>query len=294
VLPYQLGSQLIQQVCATHSQYFNCSMFNLLNNALAIEKAHGPHRDPKLLEKDPLYVKYDPLGVCVDMREKYSDLVTINNWPALSTVIPQASLGEVPQNVSESSGARKNSNGFNCHECDSEYHLRNNCPIKKKRLAENGKKGNGGGAGDGNGHGANANTDWKFIAPADENAIVTVGGIEYFFCKHCVCKNTRRKGFFNRTHTSTCTTKSSGHKFPSTDDAIVSTTDETTSISSYYSYATSSLSYMSSPGCSLGALLPATKPPPLQPVDENHVDDDPDGLEFVGDFLADISMDDAD
>jgi len=82
-LPYQLGSQLIQKVCATQSQYFNRSMFNLLDNALAIEKAHGPHRDPKLLEKDPLYVKYGPLGVCVNMREKYSDLVTINNWPAL-------------------------------------------------------------------------------------------------------------------------------------------------------------------------------------------------------------------
>jgi len=27
---------------------------------------------------------------------------------------------------------------------------------------------------------------------------------------------------------------------------------------------------------------------------KNHVDDDPDGLEFAGDFLADISTDDAD
>jgi len=157
-------------------------VINLLDSALSIEKAHGPHRDPNLLEKDPLYVKCGPLGVCVNMREKYSDLVTINNWPALSAVIPQANLGEVPQNISESSDP----NGFKCHECDSEYHLRNNCPVKKKRLAENGKKGNGDGAGDGNGYGANANTDWKFIAPADENSIVTVGGIEYFFCKHCV------------------------------------------------------------------------------------------------------------
>merc|ERR1740124_543295 len=62
--------------------------------------------------------------------------MTINNLPALSTVIPQANLGEVPQNMSESSGARKNPNRFKCHECDSEYHLRNNCPVKKKRLAE--------------------------------------------------------------------------------------------------------------------------------------------------------------
>jgi len=238
-------------------------MFNLLDNALAIEKAHGPHRDPKLLEKDPLYVKYGTIGVCMNMREKHSDLVTINNWPALSAVTPQANLGEVPQNVSELSGARKNPNGFKCHECDTEYHLRNNCPIKKKQLAENGKKENGGGTGDGSGHGANANTDWKFIAPVDENEIVTVGEIEYSFCKHCVCKNIRRKIFFNRTHTSTCTTKLSGYTFPRNDDATTSTTDETASISSSDSSAISSLGSTSSLGCSLGAILPATKPPPL-------------------------------
>merc|ERR1740124_651011 len=78
-LPYQLGSQLIQKVCAIQSQYFNRSMFNLLDNSLALEKAHGPHRDPIFLEKDLLYIKNGPLGVYVDMREKYSDLVTINN-----------------------------------------------------------------------------------------------------------------------------------------------------------------------------------------------------------------------
>jgi len=92
-LPYQLGSQLIQKVCATQSQYFNRSMFNLLDNVLAMEKSHGTHRDPNLLEKDPVYVKYSSLRVCVDMREKYSDLVTINNWPVLSAVIPEAIQG---------------------------------------------------------------------------------------------------------------------------------------------------------------------------------------------------------
>jgi len=170
-------------------------MFNLLDKVLAIEKAHGPHRDTKLLEKDPLYVKYGPLGLCVDVREKYSDLVTINNRPAHSAVIPQDNLGELPQNLSEPSGSRKKSNEFKCYECDSEYHRRNNCPVKKKQLAENRKKGSGSGTGDGNGYGVNANTDWKFIIPANENAIITIGGIEYFFCKNCVCKNTCRKGF---------------------------------------------------------------------------------------------------
>ena len=131
-LPYQLDSQLIQNVCATQSQYFNNYMFNLLDNELETEKAHRPRRDPKLLERDHLYVKYGPLGVCVNMREKYLDLVTISNWPALSVVIPQDNLGEVPQEVSDASSARKNQNIFRCHKCNSEYHLCNNCPVRKK------------------------------------------------------------------------------------------------------------------------------------------------------------------
>ena len=51
-------------------------MFDVLDGSLSMEKAHGPHRDPKLLESSPDYKEYGPLGVCVKMREAYSDLVT--------------------------------------------------------------------------------------------------------------------------------------------------------------------------------------------------------------------------
>ena len=47
-LPYQLDYQVIQKVCVTESQYFNQSIFNLLDNVLTMENAHGPHRDPKI------------------------------------------------------------------------------------------------------------------------------------------------------------------------------------------------------------------------------------------------------
>ena len=98
---------------ATQIPYFSCSMFSLLENVLAMEKLHGPHRDPKILEKDASYVKYGPLGICIDMREKYSDLVTINNWPALSAAILQGNLGEVNSNkesTETSDGPKKNRN----------------------------------------------------------------------------------------------------------------------------------------------------------------------------------------
>jgi len=67
-LPYQIDSQVIQKVCATQSHYFNRSMFNLLDQTLAMEKVHGPHRDPKMLECDPGYVKYGPLGVRLTLK----------------------------------------------------------------------------------------------------------------------------------------------------------------------------------------------------------------------------------
>ena len=43
-LPYQLSSQLLQKVCASQSPYFNRTM-QLTWFFLAMEKAHGTHRD---------------------------------------------------------------------------------------------------------------------------------------------------------------------------------------------------------------------------------------------------------
>lgn len=94
-LPYQLGSQIPQKVCTTQSLYFNRSMFILMDHALKLEKAHGPHQDPKLLETSDDYSTYGPLGLCVVMRENYSDLVTVSQWPALVTTLPASNLGEI-------------------------------------------------------------------------------------------------------------------------------------------------------------------------------------------------------
>ena len=77
-LPYQLGSQIQNKDCSTRSLYFNRSVFNLLDKAMALEKAHGLYRDPKQLESKPGYDKYGPLGLCITMRENYSNLMTTN------------------------------------------------------------------------------------------------------------------------------------------------------------------------------------------------------------------------
>jgi len=54
--------------------------------------------------------------------------------------------------------------------------------------------------------------------------------LDYFYYKHCICNNTQRKGFFNRTHTSTATATTLGHTFPRSDDANTATADETASL----------------------------------------------------------------
>ena len=97
VLPYQLGSQILNRVCSTQNLYFNCSMFNLLEKAPALENAHGPHCDHKQYETSTDYEKYCPLGLYVTMRENYSNLVTTNRWPALTPVIPDGNLEAVTE-----------------------------------------------------------------------------------------------------------------------------------------------------------------------------------------------------
>ena len=63
-LPYRLGSTLFRKVTNTQGTYFNRTMFNLLDRVLVMEKVHGPHKYPILLEADSDYANLEPLGVC--------------------------------------------------------------------------------------------------------------------------------------------------------------------------------------------------------------------------------------
>ena len=283
-LPYQLGSQLVRKVCDTQSTYFNRTMFNLLDSVLAMEKSHGPHRDPKLLEKVSGYSKYGPLGVCKEMREQYADQVRLKTWPALAPSIPTANLGTFHDSLSRDS-AKKNPNGYRCHICGSEYHLKWNCP-KATSSPESDSLGGGSEPPP-----SEADDNWRYCAPADENTVLVVNGMKYYFCKHCVCKKTKRKGFYNRTHTSSKTATTEGHKFakPKADDETAVTSNS--SLSSLFEG-------------NLGSVIPRRKRdstlppvPPLPSVPEPAVDkpipaeDDPEGLEFVGAFMAECPDD---
>ena len=178
-LPYQLRSKIITKICSTQSLYINRSMYKVLDKSLAMEKSHGPHRDPKGLELSTDYKEYGPLGLCVKMRELYSNLVTTKQQPAVSATIPEGNLGSATTNSDTS--PRKNSNGRTCHDVESEYQFKGHpdCPKYKPSYDIT-----GGGTTGGSTAGGKGNGDWKFISPNDENTIVTVSGAKYYFCKH--------------------------------------------------------------------------------------------------------------
>ena len=75
-------------------------MLNLLDKVLEMEKAHGPHRNPKLLESLPNYSKFGPIGVCIHMRDQYGKEFKIKSWISLVSTTPQVNIG----NVQKSSG----------------------------------------------------------------------------------------------------------------------------------------------------------------------------------------------
>ena len=221
-LPYQLGSNIVTKMCGTQSLYFNRSMYNVLDRVLAMEKAHRPHRDPKALEKSGDYNEYGPLGTCVKMRECYSNLVTAKQWPALAATIPSANLGSATGD--NDAGPHKNPNGRKYHDCESNYHFRGHPYCSKKKTSVEDDSTGGGSTGGGKG-----NEDWKFIHPTDANAVVIVNETKYYFCKHCVCKQTGRQGFFNRTHVSKGYTFKGGKTY---DDEWIMATDESSTASS--------------------------------------------------------------
>ena len=123
-------------MCKTQSYYFNFSMFNLLDKVLEEEKVHGPHRNPKLLKSSSGYSKFEPLRVCIQMREQCGEQVKIKSWPALTANIPQGNLGKVQEGSEKDS--QKNKNSYKYHGCGSNYHFLRDCPKKNEAGGING------------------------------------------------------------------------------------------------------------------------------------------------------------
>ena len=283
-LLYRLSSQLVHKVCNSQSLYFDFTTFNFLDKVLVMENINGPHRDPNKLELDPDYSTLGSLGICKEMREQYDNQVRLKTCPALSSMIHEADLDE----TQSQDQPRKNHNGYKYHNYGLEYHMLRVCPSS----SENNQGTEGRTIGTGRKNTDTSNQAWKYCAPVDENAILMVNGLHYMYYKHCVCKCTKTKGFFNCTDASSKTDTSDGYRFSCAQDD--DGTSANPSSASDVSTATSTVSGVTTPEGNVGVITREkyTSTPALKHSTNTPNADDPDELEFVGVFLVDCPEDD--
>ena len=208
-LPYQLGSKLLSKVDNTQSTYFNQQVHDLKKVARSMEIAHGCLRDPKLLESASDYKTHGPIPLCSSLQREYGELKKTNEWPALSSTLPEGNYTPGPRR---------------CFRCNSPNHLLPDCPVPSEDTpatdntpSAGARSGRNGGTGSRTGNGSNPPPSsgapspgasgasvpgavWKYIKPANLDQEIMMNGHSYFYCAKCRCTRTNKTGFYNRTH----------------------------------------------------------------------------------------------
>ena len=246
-LPYKIGSALLSKVEKTESNYFNQQIFRYQSQVKLMERAIGPLVDPKSIVRHSDYPTYGPLGLCALIQEEYGELKRSNEWPALSSSLPQ---------VNFTGSETRNTGGRRCYTCNSEFHLAPDCTENRSRGGgnETHSNTNENNATNGrntttppapsdsrSGSGTNTSTNptqpprtgsasapastWKYIHPADKNQKLVVNEKTYYFCEKCICHHTGKTGFYNTTHTTTQHTPGLGRRRNQTESSTTSTTD---------------------------------------------------------------------
>ena len=100
-LPINLGSKIIRKVSNTSSEFFNRSMYNLLDK---VKKFERPYQllDPRKITDDKGYSTYGPRAICAEIQKVHSELLTDGDWPALTSKIPEANFSTVQDQSSDS------------------------------------------------------------------------------------------------------------------------------------------------------------------------------------------------
>ena len=283
-LPYQLGSKLLSKVDNTQSTYFNQQVHDLKKVARSMEIAHGCLRDPKLLESASDYKTHGPIPLCSSLQREYGELKKTNEWPALSSTLPEGNYSSSPRR---------------CFRCNSPDHLMPDCPVPadNANAHDNGSSasGSGGRTGGGgrnsgrpdngssstitpppSGSPASASTPnsslipgavWKYIKPANLDQEITMNGNQYWYCAKCRCTRTNKTGFYNRTHPTSQHVAGAG--LGATSRAAAASTSGTASESS-----------SAAPGQADSNLSPVEEE--TDSADSASVDADPDGFSFHG------------
>ena len=186
-LPVSTGSDMLDKLTKTSSEYFNRKIHGLLDLVMTMEHKYKLS-DPKALILDPKYSLYGPLALIGNVNDTYGRLLSDRKWPALATKMPQSN------NASKSAGEPK------CFKCQGP-HLIKDCPKKGKsdKTAEkdepDAKK-------------AKKNSDkdkelaaWKYLEPKDITIpLKDSDGREWKFCTKCRCKKTQCLGIYQLSH----------------------------------------------------------------------------------------------
>ena len=192
-LPLRTGSDILRKVTKTSSEYFNRTMFTHLDVAYRMEDKYAL-KDPALLRQDPLYPKYGPIGICGILQEEYSRLYKAKDWPALSCDQVKEELQSNFTNVTTGKMAAPKREKTKRHEHGPEPD-RSTTTSSPTSIPTSSKSSTNNETSPAERH------PWKYVHPANENQIMDIDGKTWKFCKHCVCRHTKKKGFYNLSHT---------------------------------------------------------------------------------------------
>jgi hypothetical protein len=191
-LPVNTGSNLINKLTTTSSEFFNRKMWALLDTVMTLEMEYEL-TDPRLFVEDRMYSKLGPLGIVATMQATHGMLLSQHRWPALTSSLPQSNNTSVT--TSTNSGAL---NGRKCYRCQGD-HLVRDCPQPAPEGTTT-----GGTAAGSSGSATRVRSPlaaWKYLKPNDLTVPrVDAQGKTWKFCTKCKCRATNTVGIYQLSH----------------------------------------------------------------------------------------------
>ena len=188
-LPVCTGSDMLDKLTKTSSEYFNRKIHGLLDLVMTMEHKYKLS-DPKTLISDPDYHLYGPLALIGNVNDTYGRLLSDRRWPALATKLPQSNHTSKDNRAPPAADVK-------CFRCQGP-HLIKDCPKKGKQAdssreepdTKKPKK-----------EKEKELPAWRYLEPKDLTKALKDGdGREWKFCTKCKCKKSQKVGMYQLSH----------------------------------------------------------------------------------------------
>ena len=182
-LPVCTGSDMLDKLTKTSSEYFNRKIHGLLDLVMTMEHKYKLS-DPKTLISDPDYHLYGPLALIGNVNDTYG------RWPALATKLPQSNHASKDNRATPAADVK-------CFRCQGPHHIKD-CP-KKGKPADSSKE-------EPDAKKPKKEKDkelpaWRYLEPKDLTKALKDGdGREWKFCTKCKCKKSQKIGVYQLSH----------------------------------------------------------------------------------------------